>query len=380
VKVVLATGIYPPDIGGPATYVSHLAPALVARGHAVEVVTYATGMPRPSEGEDGRVRRVRRDRPLPLRYAAYFAAVRETGRSADVVYLQDPLSAGGPGLVAARALGVPTLLKVAADLAWEISSAAGWVEDPVDAFQSRRYAPWVEAVRRAEHAVARGARHVVVPAAHLARMVEGWGVAPERLSVIENAAAPVHGAASREEARRALGLPAGTVVASAGRLLPYKGFDLLIAAAAEVRRDLAPLTVVIAGEGPEQVTLAAQIRAAALTDVVRLAGNLSAEEMSLLRRASDVFALLSTHEGRSHVLLEAMRDGLPIVASDVTGNRELLQGHAPALLVPRTVAGVAHALRAQAGAPAPAPVREDTGWPVMVSRTLELLERTAREG
>ena len=381
-KVVFATGIYPPDIGGPATYVSHLAPTLVARGHAVEVVTYADGAAARDPGleEAGPVRRVRRDRLLPLRYVAYHAAVRTAARGADVVYLQDPLSAGGPGLLAARARGVPTLLKVAGDLAWEISVAAGWVRDPVEAFQARRYPPWVEAVRRAEHAVARSARRVVVPAVHLGRMVQGWGVAPERVSVIENAAAPTGGTATREEARRALGLPPGMVVASAGRLLPYKGFDLLVAAAAEARRDLEPLTIVIAGDGPVRETLADQVREAGLTDVVRLVGNLRADDMALLRRASDVFVLLSTHEGRSHVLLEAMRDGVPIVASDVAGNRELLQGHAAAVLVPRTPSAVAHALRAYAGSPVrPASPSGDAGWDRMVSQTQELLERTARD-
>jgi glycosyltransferase involved in cell wall biosynthesis len=43
VRVVFATGIFPPDIGGPATYVSELASELTARGHGVEVVTYGEG-------------------------------------------------------------------------------------------------------------------------------------------------------------------------------------------------------------------------------------------------------------------------------------------------------------------------------------------------
>lgn len=385
-KVVFATGIYPPDIGGPATYVSRLAPAVAARGHAVEVITYAN-RPEPVGGPpDGiPVRRVRRSQPLPLRYAAYFAAVRRGARGADVVFLQDPISSGLPGLAAARSLGLPAVLKVVGDLAWEISTGVGWVKHGIDVFQQTRYAPWVEGIRWAEHSVARSADRVLVPSAYLAEVVRGWGVRPDRLTVIENAAPPVQRARSREDARKALGLGAGRIIASAGRLLPHKGFDLLVAAGAELQHDLAPLTVVIAGAGPCLEALVAQIAAAGLTDTVRLTGALSSADMALLLQASDVFVLLSSYEGRSHVLLEAMGAGLPIVASDIPGNRELLRDRANVALVPRDASVVAAALRAVAGAPRPPAAAADEGrpsaskgWEAMVARTVEILERACR--
>jgi glycosyltransferase involved in cell wall biosynthesis len=389
VKVVFATGIYPPDIGGPATYVSRLAPALAARGHAVEVITYAN-RPEPVGPPDGiPVRRVRRSQPLPLRYAAYFAAVRRRARGADVVFLQDPISSGLPGLAAARSLGLPAVLKVVGDLAWEISTGVGWVKQEIDVgvFQRTRYAPWVEGIRWAEHSVARSADRVLVPSAYLAEVVRGWGVRPDRVSVIENAAPPVQRARSREDARKALGLGAGRIITSAGRMLPHKGFDLLVAAGAELRHDLAPLTVVIAGAGPCHEALVAQIAAAGLTDTVRLTGALSSADMALLLQASDVFVLLSSYEGRSHVLLEAMGAGLPIVASDIPGNRELLRDRANITLVPRDASVVAAALRAVARRPRPSAAAADerrpsasTGWEEMVARTVELFERTCRRG
>lgn len=385
-KVVFATGIYPPDIGGPATYVSRLAPALTARGHAVEVITYAD-RPEPVGGPpDGiPVRRVRRSQPLPLRYATYFAAVRRSAPGADVVFLQDPISSGLPGLAAARSLGLPAVLKVVGDLAWEISTGLGWVKHGIDVFQRTRYAPWVEGIRWAEHSVARHADRVLVPSAYLASVVRGWGVRPDRLAVIENAAPPAQRTRSREDARKALGLGVGRIIASAGRLLPHKGFDLLVAAGAELQHDLAPLTVVIAGAGPCHEALAAQIAAAGLTGTVRMTGALSSADMALLLQASDVFALLSSYEGRSHVLLEAMDAGLPIVASDIPGNRELFRDRANVALVPRDASMVAAALRAVAGARRPPAPADDeghpsasTGWEAMVARTVEILERACR--
>jgi glycosyltransferase involved in cell wall biosynthesis len=386
VKLVLATGIYPPDIGGPATYVSRLAPDLAARGHGVEVVTYgATAQARSTDGGRGAtfgISHVPRSRPLPLRYAAYLSAVRRGGRGAGVVYLQDPVSAGLPGLMAARSLGVPTLLKVVGDLAWEIGTGAGWVRDDIDAFQTQRYTPRVEWLRRAEHWVARHVDAVVVPSVYLYGIVRGWGVPAGRISVIENAPAPSAAAPSRDAARKALSLDTGLVVASAGRLVAHKGFDLLLTAAAELRRHVQPLTVVIAGDGPLRAALAAEVASLGLAETVRFPGTLSAEQMTVLRQASDVFVLLSSYEGRSHVLLEAMEAGLPIVASDIPGNRELLRDYADAALVPRESCAVVTALRRLAASPerrVPAGRSRTAGaWDQMVSRTLDLIERTCR--
>lgn len=380
-KIVFATGIFPPDVGGPATYVSHLAPELAARGHQVEVVTYERAAREPgavTEPAGNPVTRVRRSRPLPLRYGAYFAAVRRVARGADLVYLQDPVSAGVPGLAAARSRRVPALLKVVGDLAWEISTEAGWVRDDVDLFQRRRYTPWVEALRRAEHAVARRADAVVVPSAYLAGIVRGWGVPEHKLAVIENAVPPPKGAESREQARRALGLDADVVVASAGRLLPHKGLDLLISATAAIASRFPSLKVVVAGDGPCRSALSDQARAAGLAETVWLPGTLDARGMNLLYRASDVFVLLSTYEGRSHVLLEALQAGLPVVASDIAGNRELLHGRPNTFLVPRESGAVAAAMRNALEEPRAASRADDAAWPRMVSRTLHLMERTCR--
>jgi glycosyltransferase involved in cell wall biosynthesis len=116
---------------------------------------------------------------------------------------------------------------------------------------------------------------------------------------------------------------------------------------------------------------------------VRMPGALPRLELSNLLAAADVFVLLSSHEGRSHVLLEAMQAGLPIVASDVPGNRELLHDGEDALLVPREVPAVAEALRRLAGSPelrarlgVEARRRGARGWDEMVAGTLEVLERT----
>ena len=115
---------------------------------------------------------------------------------------------------------------------------------------------------------------------------------------------------------------------------------------------------------------------------MRLMGTLGPADMEKLQRASDVFVLLSAYEGRSHVLLEAMQAGVPIVASDIPGNRVLLGDHPDAVLVPRVVEAIAAAIQRVAGGGSgrerlPDPTRRSTApWEDMVARTLRLMERT----
>ena len=73
-RIFIATGIFHPEPGGPATYLYHLLPALQARGHDVTVLTYGDA---PAEGYPYPVVRISRRQSYPARRAAYWRAARE---------------------------------------------------------------------------------------------------------------------------------------------------------------------------------------------------------------------------------------------------------------------------------------------------------------
>lgn len=142
------------------------------------------------------------------------------------------------------------------------------------------------------------------------------------------------------------GLVGRTVVLFIGRLVPVKGVDLLLAAAA----GLAGIEVVVVGDGPERGRLEQQ--AARLGVAARFCGELAGEPLSAWRHAADLFVLPSRVlvDGRTDsapvALLEAMAAALPVVASEVGGNAELLRDEVNGLLVPQ---GDTAALRAAIG-------------------------------
>jgi glycosyltransferase involved in cell wall biosynthesis len=142
--------------------------------------------------------------------------------------------------------------------------------------------------------------------------------------------------------------PGQAIVLAVGRLAAQKGFGLLLDAAArwgDIRP--APL-LVIAGQGPLAAEL--QARAASLGLTVRFAGH--RVDVPALLAAADVFVLPSVWEGQSLILQEALRAGVPVVATRVGGNPELTGEDAAILVPPGDAPRLAEAVRAVLGDPA----------------------------
>ena len=379
-NLVLATGIFPPDIGGPATYVAGLAPELCKRGFGVEVVTYGEAS---SDEVMFSVARVSRNQSLPQRYGSYFVSVRKALARADLAYIQDPVSVGLPATLAALSRRKPTVLKVVGDLAWEIGRADGIVDDDVDDFQTKRYGTLVESMRKAQRFVARRAGAVITPSHYLKNLVIGWGVPSERVHVIENGARPKpETRLTREDARARLELDGDPILISAGRLVPWKGYEHIIDSMPAILRDHPRARLLIAGSGPCETALLERVQKLKLDDAVQLLGARAPTDLAMYLCASDVFVLVSTYEGFSHLLLEAMQSELPVVASRCGGNPELVGDADSGLLVSPDPRGAEAAirklladpsLRARLGARGKRRV-EDFTWEKMVARTAQLLQ------
>jgi glycosyltransferase involved in cell wall biosynthesis len=144
------------------------------------------------------------------------------------------------------------------------------------------------------------------------------------------AARPVPGL--RDRKRRELGLPPDALVVGAvGRLTRQKGYPLLIDAAAAVVKELSDVHFIIVGEG-DQAELSVQAARLGIEHSVHLAG--ARNDVPELLSAMDLLASSSLWEGLPTVILEAMTARVPVVATDVSGTRELVEDGVTGLLVP----------------------------------------------
>lgn len=113
-------------------------------------------------------------------------------------------------------------------------------------------------------------------------------------------------------------------VAAIGRLDPVKGYDILIRALALLKAEGLDVHCTIAGEGPQRGELETLARKMGLVERVEFAGKL--DRVLPLLESADLLAAPSWREGLSLTLLEAMAAAMPIVATPVGGNRELIEG------------------------------------------------------
>ena len=137
-----------------------------------------------------------------------------------------------------------------------------------------------------------------------------------------------------EPARTALDLPSGRpVIGTVGRLDPVKDQAALVRAFACLRTEYPDALLVIAGDGPCRDQLRGLAASFGIASQVRFLGE--RYDIPAVLRAFDVFVLSSIAEGISNTILEAMAAGLPVVATRVGGNPELVEDGVNGLLVPR---------------------------------------------
>lgn len=134
-----------------------------------------------------------------------------------------------------------------------------------------------------------------------------------------------------------------TVVGTVGRLVARKGHADLLHAWARVQQSVPDSHLLVVGYGPERDSLAELAAILGVSDSVTFTGR--REDVPELLATMDVFVFPSHWEGHPGALLEAMAAGLPIVATRIDGNRDLLtDGRTGVLVPPRDPVGLAHAL------------------------------------
>jgi sugar transferase (PEP-CTERM/EpsH1 system associated) len=258
----------------------------------------------------------------------------------------------------------------------------------------------IDGTNRKYNALRRAIRPLVQRYIAVSRDLAGWlesqiGVPPARIRQIYNGVA-VDQFSPRDGARPALAPPGflpsdAVVIGTVGRLARVKDQRTLLRAVAMLLREhpmLAPrLRLVIVGDGALRMELEDEARASGLSPVVWFTGD--RDDVADLLRLMDVFVLPSLGEGVSNTILEAMATGLPVIATRVGGNPELVQQDSTGALVPPGNAGQLAAVlfgliadparRARCGAEARAEVMRRFDWARCVDQYLgvydELLGR-----
>jgi glycosyltransferase involved in cell wall biosynthesis len=323
VKVLVISGIWPPDVGGPASHAPQVASFLQSRGHGVVVVTTASAPP-PSATFP--VHWVSRSLPKGVVHVRTGLEVARRAARVDVVYTTGMFGRSAVGATLARR---PYIVKLTADPAFERARRRGIAGGNVDQFQAASAGPKVRALRLARDAELRGAAHVFTPSSYLGELAVSWGVAPARVSVLPNPAPELPESEPREVLRASFGMDRLTL-AFAGRLTAQKSLGLALRAISQVDG----VDLMIAGEGDERAPLEDAAAKLALSERVRFLGPLARDRVIDLFRAADAAILSSSWENFPHAVVEALAAGTPVIATRAGGVAEVVHDEVNGLIVP----------------------------------------------
>lgn len=323
-RILIVTNIFPPLIGGPATFADRLGHVLAARGHRVTVVCSSTDPIDPADRDRPfRVVRVSTRNRYVYEVQVRAALVREflTHKQILVAGLENYV------LDAVRLVPRRYILRVPGDTVWESARNYGVTTDGFVAFQETADPPpLVRPIAGQRRRYLARATTVVTPSYFLEGVVRRWPGVPPDLRTIHNGVELADYPQRTPEPRGSRPLR----VLFVGRLTNWKGVETLLLAG----RSLEGCEISIVGDGlelPLLTALHAQLRCPPSTTFL---GRQREDQVRGHMLASDVLVLPSNYEGLSHTLLEACAAGLVPVVSGIGGNREVVTDGVDGLVVP----------------------------------------------
>ncbi len=341
------TDYFFPELGGIQDSVATISRTLGRRGHQVDIYAPRYGRrdyrrigAAPRERDLGANVRVRRRASLPFPSSTRqsraallspigWAALARRARP-DVIHVHSFFGIGLEALLNAACLRIPVI-------GTNHTTIAGFAPHiPVSADRAAAYVMWFYNRCHYVTAPSRSVFEELGPA----KLLRPYRVVSNPIDT--ELFMPAHGE-ERDALRARFGLSRPTVT-YAGRLGREKNIEILLRATAMLRDRGVAADLAIAGHGAHEPILRNLATELRIVDRVRFFGTLAQDELARLLRVSDTFAIMSTSETQSMVLLQAMASGVPVVAANTRALPEFVGPANGALVDPHDPAALAHTL------------------------------------
>lgn len=314
-RTLIFSGIYPPDVGGPATFIPQLERYLSSQGREYHTITLADQLTSMWDSEDS-LTFVSRSLPLTIRVMLVISEGLRRSRNTAVIFSNGLYEEAA---IVSKLTNRPLICKVVGIPAWEAQQR----------FQQdqSRHSQGLETLTRSSLSMAlrvrnriwewslRQARLIITPSMELEKYLNSLDLnVPVKL--IENGT----------DIKNMYSNSHKFDVVTTSRLVPWKNLDILIDAAREY-----DFTLAIAGDGPERERLKVL---AENHPNIHFLGVVNPNSVSDLLMSSKVFALVSSYEGLSYSLIEALAIGKACVLSKAQGNVGAIKDSDVALMVP----------------------------------------------
>ena len=314
-KILITVGIFPPDIGGPASFVPKIAELYSNSGHDVTVVCLTDR--KQTDNLNFKVVRILRNQNLLIRWIKTVSQIIRQGYNADLLFVNGlPMESYIANIFTRKKL----IRKIVGDWAWERGMNKKIINESFDEFQNNKHNLHLEIAKFSRGWTATKADLIITPSNHLKNVVKGWGVKENSIKVIYN------GTKLKNKPDPIDDQPYDYFkFITVGRLAPWKNIDIIIEALSDYKKANQNFIFYIVGSGPEEIKLKKLVNDLDLENFVTFTGQLNKDDLNHYLQKSDIYIQASSYEGLPHVILEAMSHNLSIISTPIGGTNEVIQ-------------------------------------------------------
>ena len=319
-NILITVGIFPPDIGGPASFVPKISNFLIENGHNVKIVCLAEVENNHTE-DNLDVIRIKRSNSLPIRWIKTIYQIIKHGKKSDLIFVN---GLGIESTIANLLLKKQLIRKIVGDPVWERAYNQKKTAESFDEFQNNKHSFLIELQKLLRNWSINSAEIVITPSDHLKSFVSGLGFSNKILKI--------NNGVDITDIKKSNVHKADVNLLIISRLVIQKNINLVIEAMELL--DNKNLKLSIIGEGGEFSKLEAVINDLNLQNRVQLLGKIENNKVSQFLLTADIFIQASDYEGLPHSVLEAINYEVPILSTEVGGCKDLLNGGERGFIIP----------------------------------------------
>ena len=310
-RVLVTVGIFPPDIGGPATFVPNIADYFQNDlNYEIEILTLSDRKNLDLK-DSFSVKRIDRNLPIIYRWLKTIFTIYKLGKNKDLIFVN---GLGTETTIANIFLKKKIIRKIVGDPVWERAYNKGKISENFDEFQARNYGLSISLQKKVRNFSIKNSDLVITPSQHLKNFILNLGF-KNKIETINNGIT-----IPEESAKKFTNNQTNITIVS--RLVTHKNIEKIIAAISDLNNSLIKLNII--GDGPELNQLQSIASRSNNKENVIFHGKLQRDDINSIFLKSDIYIQASNYEGLPHSLLEAMSYGIPVLCTPVGECKELL--------------------------------------------------------
>lgn len=339
--IAFFTNYYHPVVNGVVRSVAAFREVLMKQGHNVFVFAQSDGDYKDTEPFIFRYPSL----PLPLPGdisaalpVSPFVEQLLPALKLDVIHTHHPILLGQTAARRAKELGLPLVFTFHTQY-WEYTHYVPFPQEAIQDFIKNRVHKWLRDYMRK-------CQHIIIPSESMKEiLVRDYGLENHYTVIPTGTNLEPFQRANGKALRKKNGWQKDTVLISIGRLAPEKNWDTLLQAFARLLPEHPKLRLVIIGDGPGREDLEQLAEEVGVANRVTFTGALPFDQIPTYLKAADIFTFASVTETQGLVTIEAMAAGLPVVAVNASGTRDIVKHGKQGFLVDNDADALAKGIR-----------------------------------